>query len=185
MKVVALVGSNAKFSYNRELLKFIQKHYTDNYEIKLAEIKNIPLFCEGLAEPDSVKNLANQILDSDMVIIATSENQHSVSSALKSVIEWLSSVEHPFLNKPVMVIGVSSQHTGSARAQVRLKNVLASPGVGAIVYNGNEFMLGNASEKFDEDGNLDSATVEFLDKFWHQFMDFYQTINGRKLDNQC
>lgn len=182
MKIVALVGSNAKFSYNRELLKFIQKHYIDNYEIKLAEIKNIPLFCEGLAEPDSVKNLANQILDSDMVIIATSENQHSVSSALKSVIEWLSSVEHPFLNKPVMVIGVSSQHTGSARAQVRLKNV---PGVGAIVYNGNEFMLGNASEKFDEDGNLDSATVEFLDKFWHQFMDFYQTINGRKLDNQC
>lgn len=66
-----------------------------------------------------------------------------------------------------------------------MKNVLASPGVGAIVYNGNEFMLGNASEKFDEDGNLDSATVEFLDKFWHQFMDFYQTINGRKLDNQC
>lgn len=104
MKIVALVGSNANFSYNRELLKFIQKHYIDNYEIKLAEIKNIPLFCEGLAEPDSVKNLANQILDSDMVIIATSENQHSVSSALKSVIEWLSSVEHPFLNKPVMVI---------------------------------------------------------------------------------
>ncbi|MCT7764136.1 MAG: NAD(P)H-dependent oxidoreductase, partial [Lactobacillus iners] len=43
MKIVALVGSNAKFSYNRELLKFIQKHYIDNYEIKLAEIKNIPL----------------------------------------------------------------------------------------------------------------------------------------------
>jgi len=35
MKLFAIVGSNADHSYNRDLLNFIKKHFTDRYDIEL------------------------------------------------------------------------------------------------------------------------------------------------------
>ena len=35
MKLFAIVGSNADHSYNRDLLKFIKKHFTGRYDIEL------------------------------------------------------------------------------------------------------------------------------------------------------
>lgn len=176
MKILAIVGSNSDNSIQRQLVEFIAKHFGNKYDIKIAEVGDLPLFKEGLAEPDSVKNLAKDINESDAVLISTAEVQHSVPSSLKSAIEWLSSAEHPFKNKPLLVIGASDQPQGSARAQVRLKNVLASPGVGAIVFNGDEFMMGNAQLQFDQAGNLPEGTVNFLDHFFDEFNEFYQTV---------
>ena len=44
MKLVGLVGSNADKSYNRLLLKFIEKEYKDLFELEILEIKDVPLF---------------------------------------------------------------------------------------------------------------------------------------------
>ncbi len=33
MKIVGIVGNNAKFSYNRYLLQFMQQHYSNQTEI--------------------------------------------------------------------------------------------------------------------------------------------------------
>ena len=43
-KLIALVGTNSDFSTNRQLLQFIQKHFTGQAEIELVEIKDIPMF---------------------------------------------------------------------------------------------------------------------------------------------
>lgn len=176
MKILAMVGSNSDNSIQRQLVEFIAKHFDTKYDIEIAEVGDLPLFKEGVAEPDSVKNIAQKIEDADTVLISTAEVQHSVPSSLKSAIEWLSSAEHPFKNKPLLVIGASDQPQGSARAQVRLKNILASPGVGAIVFNNDEFMMGNAQLQFDQDGNLPEGTVSFLDHFFDEFNEFYQTV---------
>ena len=47
MKLFAIVGSNADHSYNRDLLKFIKKHFTGRYDIELGEVRDLPMFKEG------------------------------------------------------------------------------------------------------------------------------------------
>ncbi|MBP2058161.1 NAD(P)H-dependent FMN reductase [Lactobacillus colini] len=178
MKFLAIVGSNSNDSKQRKLIKFVKNHFSSKYDFETAEVEDLPIFKEGLAEPDNVKALAKKIMSADAVIISTAETQHSVPSSLKSSIEWLSSAEHPFKGKPLMVIGASDTPQGSSRAQVRLKNVLASPGVGAIVFNNDEFMMGNAQQQFDQDGNLPDGTVKFLEHFFTEFDEFYQVVKG-------
>ena len=43
MKFVGIVGSNADQSYNRLLLKFIQRHFKIKCELEILEIKDVPL----------------------------------------------------------------------------------------------------------------------------------------------
>lgn len=44
LKLIAIVGTNSKRSTNRQLLQYMQKHFTDKAEIELVEIKAIPVF---------------------------------------------------------------------------------------------------------------------------------------------
>lgn len=71
MKLFAIVGSNADHSYNRDLLNFIKKHFTDRYDIELGEVKDLPMFKEGVKEPAAVASFAKKVADADAVLIST------------------------------------------------------------------------------------------------------------------
>lgn len=180
MKLLAIVGSNADHSYNRDLLKFIKKHFSGKYDIELAEVRDLPMFKEGFKEvPASVQELADKVEAADAVLISTPEQQHSVPSSLKSALEWLSSAVHPFRDKPIVIVGTSVLPQGSARGQIHLKLVLNSPGFGGIVFDGDEFMLGSAPEQFDKEGNLSEGTVKFMDHFFDEFDAWYTQVTGK------
>ncbi|MFV8814747.1 NADPH-dependent FMN reductase, partial [Aerococcus urinaeequi] len=42
--IIGIVGTNSKKSTNRKLLKYIQKHFADQAEIELLEIRDYPIF---------------------------------------------------------------------------------------------------------------------------------------------
>ena len=109
MKLLGLVGSNADLSYNRDLLQYIQKEYVDLFDLEIFEIKDIPMFnqSQDLTESVLIQNLKRKILQSDGVIIATPEHNHTVPAGMKSVLEWLSFKIHPLQDKPVMIVGCS------------------------------------------------------------------------------
>ena len=109
MKVLALSGSNAEKSYNETLLKFIAKHFAGKYDFEFATVRGLPMFKEGQEDPEDVAKLSQQVADADLVLIGSPEQQHSVTSALKSALEWLSTNTHPFNGKPV-VVAVSYTH---------------------------------------------------------------------------
>ena len=44
MKILALVGTNANFSYNRILLQFMKKHFQQMADIEIYEISKLPAF---------------------------------------------------------------------------------------------------------------------------------------------
>ena len=44
MKIVGIVGSTAEKSYNRLLLQYIQREFTDLFDLDILEIDQIPLF---------------------------------------------------------------------------------------------------------------------------------------------
>ncbi|MDE7056030.1 MAG: NAD(P)H-dependent oxidoreductase [Lactobacillus sp.] len=177
MKILALSGSNADGSFNEALLKYIVKHFGNKYDFELATVKGLPMYKEGVDAPADVLALGKQIEDSDLILIASPEQQHSVTSALKSALEWLSSSVHPFHNKPVVIVSTSPMPQGGSRSQTRLKSILASPGFSAVVFNGDEFMMGNAPKQFDENGDLvNEGTVKFLDHFFDEVDDWYKQI---------
>ena len=44
MKLIGIVGTNSTRSTNRRLLQFIQSHFSDQAEIELCEISDLPAF---------------------------------------------------------------------------------------------------------------------------------------------
>jgi NAD(P)H-dependent FMN reductase len=55
MKLVAIVGTNADFSYNRLLLQYMQKHFQAMADIKILEIDQLPAF--SIDEPVRYESL--------------------------------------------------------------------------------------------------------------------------------
>lgn len=181
MKLVGIVGSNAEKSYNRLLLQFIEKNYSDLFDLDILEIDQVPLFnqSDDQTNCDVIQTLSRKVMAADGLIISTPEHNHSVSPALKSLLEWFSFKIHPLENKPVMVIGASYFNQGTSRAQLHLRQILEAPGVGAYTFPGNEFLLGNVKEAFDDDKNIkDTNTVNFLGEILEKFMRFVEIVDG-------
>ena len=183
MKFVGLVGSNAEQSYNRKLLEFIRKQFKLKFELEVLEIDDVPLFNqdEKWDESFQLRILYNKITRADGVIIATPEHNHTITAALKSVLEWLSYEVHPFENKPVMIVGASYYDQGTSRAQVHLRKILDAPGVNAYTLPGNEFLLGKAKEAFDNNGNItNEGTVKFLESCLDNFIKYVEVVSKLK-----
>ncbi len=187
MKFVAIVGTNAKKSYNRKLLTFMQSHFQDLADIEILEIDQVPMFNQSndQTETEVIQTLNNKIITADGVIIATPEHNHSIPSALKSTLEWLSFKVHPLDSKTVMIVGASYDIQGSSRAQLHLRQILDAPGVNATVMPGNEFLLGRAHEAFDEAGQLkDDRTVTFLEICFKKFIRFSNIVSQLALPEE-
>lgn len=180
MKLVAIVGTNAKKSYNRMLLEFMKDHFAKKADIEILEIKDMPMFNETDDQTDSavIQNFNNKITEADGVIIATPEHNHTIPSSLNSLLEWLSFNVHPLAGKPTMIVGASYDVQGSSRAQLHLRQILDAPGVNATVMPGSEFLLGRAHQAFDENGDIkNEGTVDFLDSCFFRFLRFAEIAN--------
>lgn len=182
-KFVGIVGSNAELSYNRKLLEFIRRHFKTKFELEVLEIDQVPMFNQDENWQDSfqLRYLYNKITRADGVIIATPEHNHTITAALKSVLEWLSYKVHPFESKPVMIVGASYYDQGTSRAQVHLRKILDAPGVNAYTLPGNEFLLGKAKEAFDNEGNIiNEGTVNFLESCLDNFVKYVDVVSHLK-----
>ncbi|TGD24456.1 NAD(P)H-dependent oxidoreductase [Companilactobacillus suantsaicola] len=183
-KFVAIVGSNSQKSTNRDLLKYMKRHFQSKAEIELVEISGLPLYKKTPDEfvPQEALDIAKKIEASDGVIIATPEYDHSIPAVLSSALAWLSYGIHPLVDKPVMITGASYGSLGSSRAQAQLRQILDSPEIKARIMPSSEFLLGHSLQAFDEDGNLkDKKVVEQLDGL---FQDFLQFVNiAKQLNN--
>lgn len=179
MKIVGIVGSNAAFSYNRLLLKFIAKKFGNLIDVEVLDIDKVPMFNQSNDQTNSeaIQHLNKKIVAADGVIIATPEYNHSIPSALQSALEWLSFKIHPLDGKPVMIVGASYDVQGSSRSQLHLRQILDAPGVNAVVMPGNEFLLGEVHKAFDEEENLkDANTVQFLEGCIKKFIRFINVV---------
>lgn len=183
MKFVGLVGSNADQSYNRMLLQYIRRQFKTKFELEVLEIDDVPMFNQdkNWKESFQLRLLYNKITRADGVVIATPEHNHTITAALKSVLEWLSYDVHPFDSKPVMIVGASYYDQGTSRAQVHLRKILEAPGVNAYALPGNEFLLGKAKEAFDEAGNIiNDGTVKFLEQCLDNFVKYVGVVSTLK-----
>lgn len=179
MKIVILVGSLRRESYNRFLANNIVERYSNKLDFEIAEIKELPFYNqdEELDPPETVRQFKNQIASADGVMIITPEYNWSVPGVLKNALDWLSRVDKLLINKPILTAGASPTALGTVRAQLHLRQILSAPGVSARVLppGGNEVLVNFATQKFNESGELiDESTFEFLDGIIDKFIDWIE-----------
>ena len=175
MKLVGIVGTNSARSTNRKLLQFMAKHFAEQAEIEVLEIKQLPAFNEPKDKqaPEVVAAFSQKIADADGVIIATPEYDHTIPAPLASALEWIAYTSRVLINKPVMIVGASLGSLGSSRAQAHLRQILDAPELKARIMPGLEFLLGHSEQVLDGDCNLtDSEKTAELEEHFAEFQEF-------------
>lgn len=165
IKVLGLVGSLRKGSYNRGLMRAAVELLPDGMSLEVAEIGDIPAYNGDVEEhgaPGSVVQLKERIRTADALLIATPEYNYSIPGVLKNAIDWASRPpQPPFKGKPLAIMGASMGMFGSARAQYHLRQTAVFLDMHPL--NKPEVMVAMAHTKFDEKGRLvDEKTREFI-----------------------
>ncbi|USR88332.1 NAD(P)H-dependent oxidoreductase [Lactiplantibacillus pentosus] len=109
MKIVALVGSIRRSSYNRRLATFVQKRYANQMDVTIPNLSELPYYDQDieLEAPADVQAFKQSVLAADGVIFVTPEYNHSIPGVLGNAIDWLSRVERPLIGKPAMILGAT------------------------------------------------------------------------------
>lgn len=173
-----MVGSIRKESYNQKIVTFLQNRYKDSLDIKVLPIKNLPYFDQDqeLSPPGVVKQFKKVVKEADAVLICTPEYNHSVPGVLKNAIDWLSRVDKVLVKKPTLIVGATTGMLGTIRAQMHLRQILASNS--ASVLPGNEVLINFVDKKLDENGLLiDEATVSFIDHVIDEFIKWTNNVH--------
>lgn len=159
IKLLGIVGSLRKDSYNRLALLAAQELLPEGAVLSLFELHGIPVFNQDdeMALPPTVLELKRQILAADAILFATPEYNYSLPGGLKNAIDWASRPygQSAWLNKPAAVMGASTGSMGSARAQYHLRQILVT--LNMPVVNQPEVMIGNAATRFNQNGQLNDA----------------------------
>lgn len=91
-KLLFIVGSFRKDSYNMALAKTIYEYLKDKADIKFLSYEDIPYFNEDIEfpAPNKIKGIRNEVKEADGLMFFTPEYNHSYPGALKNLIDWLS-----------------------------------------------------------------------------------------------
>lgn len=175
MKILGISGSLRTDSYNTWLLNNAISVLPEGVRLEIHAIDNIVLFNEDLEKnkPEGVLSFINAVEEADALLIATPEYNHSIPGCLKNAIDWASrpGFQSPLKNKPCAIISASQSSVGGARAQADLKNVLTS--TISRIYPSIEYLLDNAQEKFDAQGDLiDETAKRRLSRYVTGFIDW-------------
>lgn len=157
LRVLGIAGSLRRGSYNRALLRAAQELLPDGMTLEVFDLRDIPPYdmdVEQQGLPPSVAALKTAIRQADALLIATPEHNWSVPGVLKNAIDWASRPpgDNSFQGKPIALMGASTGLYGTVRAQLHLRQVLAS--LDAYVLNRPQVLVARAQEKFDAEGRL-------------------------------
>jgi chromate reductase len=178
MKVVAIVGSIRKDSYNLKLAQFIQKRYQEQFDLEILNIHESP-FYDQVIEMDPravVKDFKSKVADA--VLWVTPEYNATVPGVLVNVIDWLSRVEKVMNGEPSWIVGTSMGNLGTVKAQLHLHEILFAMRLSSSLLPGNEVYVGAVHEKFNEAGELThEPTVQFSNTVVDNFINWMNHQN--------
>lgn len=162
--ILGMAGSLRENSFNRALLHEATALTPDEAEIEIFELGGIPGFNQDKEDdpPQKIKELKQKAEDADAILFVTPEYNYSVSGVLKNAIDWASRPygDNSFDGKPAAIMGASISLIGTARAQYHLRQMCVYLNMHPV--NLPEVMVTNATEKFDDQGNLNDDTSKNL-----------------------
>lgn len=179
IRILGIAGSLRRDSYNRAALRAAAELAPEGATIDIFELDGIPGFSEDdeQSPPEKVTELKRRIREADAVLFVTPEYNYSIPGVLKNAIDWASRPygDSAWNGKPAAIMGASVGAIGTARAQYHLRQVMVFLNMFPI--NQPEVMIGNASERFDSEGNLtDEQTKDFIRQLLQNLVEWVQRI---------
>jgi chromate reductase len=184
LRVLGIAGSLRKGSYNRALLRVAIELAPPDLEIRafdrLAEISLYDADVESAGDPPPVVALKSAIAESDAVLIATPEYNHSIPGVLKNSIDWASrpAGRSVLRGKAAGMIGATPGNGATIRAQLALRQALDGVG-GMYVMPEPHVLIARAGERFDAEGQLiHEATIQVLRAFLSAFAAWAERVRS-------
>lgn len=169
-RVLGVAGSLRAGSFNRSLLRAAVELAPSGMEIRTFEgLREIPPYdadVEAAGEPAPVAAWKNAIRESEALLFVTPEYNYGVPGVLKNAFDWASRPpgKSPLTRKPAGIMGVSGGNSGTARAQLALRQSFVFTETYGMLRP--EILVPRGAEKFDAGGRLtDERTREAVRKF--------------------
>jgi chromate reductase len=145
-------------SYNRGLVRAAQDVAPRGLTITIRDLTPIPLYnadVEAQGDPSPVAALKAAVREADALLIAVPEHNYGVSGVLKNTIDWLSRPpeQSALRGKPVALMGASPSMTGTARAQLQVRQTVVYTQT-PVMPPPPEILVAHAQEQFDARGQL-------------------------------
>lgn len=149
-KILFIVGSLRKGSFNEKLAKIAEEALKDRAEISYLNPREVPMYDQDIEFPldKSVEEAWNKVKDVDGVWIFTPEYNKQIPGALKNLLDWLSRpTEYMNFEVPSVMRGKKTVISGAGglekNVQVRecLEHLLHFMGVEVIGGIGTGFAL--------------------------------------------
>jgi len=162
-RILCLAGSARRESLNRKLARLAAEAVRGaGGEATLIDLGEYPLpiyhgdLEAGEGVPAQARELAALIRAHDGLIIASPENNASVSSLLKNTIDWLSRIKDSdvFGGKVAALMAASPGAFGGVRGLYHLRAMLNTLGCEVIA---TQFLVPRAQQAFDAEGQLVDA----------------------------
>ena len=176
-KVLFIIGSLRKGSFNRQMAREAEKIIGDRAEVSYLEYSDLPYMNQDIEfpAPEKVQRVRDAVKEADGIWIFTPEYNGNIPGVLKNLLDWLS---RPLvagdLNTPVTVgktITISQAAGKSAGAGVRSNlskllemmrtNLVMSEGTG-ISLSKESFSSGTAVFTSEDKETLEKQAAEFL-----------------------
>lgn len=166
-KIAVLVGSLRKESFNRKIANELEKLSSDNLDLEIVEIGNLPLYNEDLDRnpPQEWTDFRSKIKSADGILVVSPEYNRTIPGALKNAVDvgsrpYGSSV---WPGKPGGVVTSSVSALGGLAANHHIRQAFVF--VDVPLMQQPEAYIGNSSQIWNEDGSCVEKTQEFL-KNW-------------------
>jgi chromate reductase len=186
ISVLGFAGSLRQGSYNKAALRAAIELAPAGMTIETFDLAPIQPYNEDVKQrgfPPPEQELRERIRAADALLIVTPEYNRGVPGVLKNAIDWVSRPpDQPFNGKPTAILGASPGMIGTAVAQYDLRRCLGV--LNALVMNTPSVMIGQASEKFDEQGRLtDQPTRDIIGKLLGSLVDWTRWVGRRNRAN--
>ena len=180
VRILGIAGSLRRDSYNRAALRAATELVPEGATIEIFELDGIPGFSQDEEQnpPAKVVELKRRIREADAILFVTPEYNYSVPGVLKNAIDWASRPygDSAWNGKPAAIMGASVGTIGTARAQYHLRQTFVFLNMYAV--NQPEVMIGNASERFDAEGNLtDETTKKYIRQLLQNLVEWTRLIS--------
>jgi chromate reductase len=168
VKVLAFAGSARRDSLNKKLARVAaEAARAAGGEVTFIDLDDFPMPVyhgdlearEGI--PPQALRLREMFLAHDALLIASPENNQSVSSLLKNTLDWLSRSQGdgrgvnsglaPYKGKLAGLLAASPGPFGGVRGLPHLRQILSSLGVTVL---GAQVAIARADQAFEDDGRL-------------------------------
>lgn len=180
IKILAIVGSLRKDSYNRQLALAVKELIGDRADFTLLEYQDVPLLNQDIEypAPEPVKRVRDAVKAADGVWFFTPEYNHFFPGVLKNLIDWLSrpiSDKEPqvLAGKPAVISGASPGLSGTGLAQDHLVTLISF--LNMNIMNAPRLTIPNVWQQVDDQGKLKlKESYPFLKDQTEAFLNFVQ-----------